>query len=282
VIRHHLAMVRFWQKNDIDDPRSIEQFAALTEDVDQLRYLYVHTYCDARGTATDLWNGYKDSLHTSLYRRTVEFLESGTPVEDRVAARRVALLAEVPQATAQGPTVDAVAVHLSQLPDRYYMQTDVAEVRVHVRMVNALLAMIVSEDAAGSLQPVIEWHDDVNRGFSVVHIATWDRLGLFFRLSGAFSVAGLNILSARAFSRSDHIAIDTFQVMEPGYGIVQSSEVKETFSRTLNAALVENTNLLPDILRQAGRIRLSRFASEQRKLQSHLPPRVEKTAVKFP
>ena len=62
--------------------------------------------------------------------------------------------------------------------------------------------------------------------------------------------------------------------MEPGYGIVQSPQVKETFARTVNAALVHNTDLLPDILKQAGRIRLSRFATEQRKLQSHLPPRV--------
>jgi [protein-PII] uridylyltransferase len=168
-----------------------------------------------------------------------------------------------------------VAVHFSVLPDRYFIQTDAGEIRTHLAMINTLLTYIVSADSSESLQPVIEWHDDVNQGFTVVHLATWDRLGLFFRLAGAFSVAGLNILNARAFSRSDHIVIDTFHVVEPGYGIVQSPEVKQTFARTVHAALVDNANLLPDIQKQAGRIRLSRVATEERKLHSQLPPRVE-------
>jgi [protein-PII] uridylyltransferase len=275
VIRHHLAMVRFWQKHDIEDPRSIAQFAALTGDIDKLRYLYVHTYCDARGTSTDLWNGYKDQLHTALFRRTADFLRSGTSVEDRVAARKSTLEAEVLRNVPPQVTPGDVAVHFSVLPDRYFIQTEADEIRTHLKMINSLLANIVGADSSESLQPVIEWHDDVNQGFTVVHLATWDRLGLFFRLAGAFSVAGLNILNARAFSRSDHIVIDTFHVVEPGYGIVQSPEVKETFARTVHAALVDNANLLPDIQKQAGRIRLSRVATEERKLHSQLPPRVE-------
>lgn len=275
VIRHHLAMVRFWQKHDIDDPRSIAQFASLTGDVDKLRYLYVHTYCDARGTSADLWNGYKDSLHTTLFRRTAEYLKTGTSPAEQIAARRAKLREDLLHLSAPGITPEAVDVHFSQLPDRYFVQTRSAEIKLHLQMINLLLATIVGEDSTGSLAPVIEWHDDVNQGFTVVHISTWDRLGLFFRLAGAFSVAGLNILSARAFSRGDHIVIDTFHVMEPGCGIVQSPEVKDTFTRTIHAALVDNTNLLPEIQRQAGRIRLSRLASEERKLHSQMPPRVE-------
>jgi [protein-PII] uridylyltransferase len=275
VIRHHLAMVRFWQKHDIEDPRSISQFAALTGEIDKLRYLYVHTFCDARGTSSDLWNGYKDQLHTALFRRTAEFLQSGTSVEDRVAARKNALRADVMRMELPGVTPEEIGIHFELLPDRYFVQTNAAEIRIHVKMIRSLLTKIVDADANDSLQPVIEWHDDVNQGFTVVHLATWDRLGLFFRLAGAFSVAGLNILNARAFSRSDSIVIDTFHVMEPGYGIVQSPGLKEVFARTVHSALVHNTNLLPDILKQAGRIRLSRVASEERKLHSHLPPRVE-------
>jgi len=275
VIRHHLDMVRFWQKHDIDDPRAIAQFAALVEDPDKLRYLYVHTYCDARGTSADLWNGYKDTLHTTLFRRTVDFLETGTPVEDRVAARKAALQAELLRPGAPDMSAEAVAIHFAELPDRYFIQTDPAEIGLHVRMVNSLFATIVSEDSMGSLEPVVEWNDDVNQGFTVVNVATWDRAGLFFRLAGAFSVAGLNILSARAFSRGDHVAIDTFHVMEPGRGIVQNQESKKAFGRTVTAALVHNTNLLPEILQQAGRIRLSRIATEERRLHADSPSHVE-------
>src|SRR5690606_22589245 len=60
VIKNHLIMARFWQKRDVDDPNTAAAFAELVPDADKLRYLYVHTFCDARGTAAGLWNGYKD------------------------------------------------------------------------------------------------------------------------------------------------------------------------------------------------------------------------------
>lgn len=275
VIRHHLAMVRFWQKHDIDDPRTIAQFASLAGDTDRLRYLYVHTYCDARGTSAELWNGYKDSLHSSLFRRTAEFLASDSSVAERMAARKSAMLDEVLRVGQPDVAAEAARIHFDQLPDRYFVQTEPAEIALHVRMINSLLATIASEDSAGSLRPVIDWKDDVNRSFTVVNVVTWDRAGLFFRLAGAFSVAGLNILGARVFSRGDHIAIDAFHVVEPGRGTVENQERMEAFGRNLSAALVENKDLLPEILQQAGRLRRSRVASEERKLHADVPSHVE-------
>jgi [protein-PII] uridylyltransferase len=84
-----------------------------------------------------------------------------------------------------------------------------------------------------------------------VNIVTWDRAGLFYRLAGAFSVAGLNILSAKINTRNDHIAIDAFDVVEPNRGLVQSKSVMETFRKTVEQALVHNRDLLPDIQAQA-------------------------------
>jgi [protein-PII] uridylyltransferase len=70
-------MARFWQKRDVDDPHTAAAFAELVGDAERLRYLYVHTFCDARGTAAGLWNSYKDTLHTDLYRSTLEHFKLG-------------------------------------------------------------------------------------------------------------------------------------------------------------------------------------------------------------
>ncbi|MFA5058257.1 MAG: [protein-PII] uridylyltransferase, partial [Opitutaceae bacterium] len=67
IIKNHLIMARFWQRHNVDDPQSAAAFADLVGDAEKLRYLYVHTFCDARGTAASLWNGYKDTLHTTLF-----------------------------------------------------------------------------------------------------------------------------------------------------------------------------------------------------------------------
>ena len=52
LIKNHLAMARFWQKRDVDDPEAASSFAEPgRERRSNSANLYVHTFCDARGTA---------------------------------------------------------------------------------------------------------------------------------------------------------------------------------------------------------------------------------------
>jgi [protein-PII] uridylyltransferase len=106
-------------------------------------------------------------------------------------------------------------------------------------------------------------------------VVTWDRAGLFYKLAGGFSVAGLNILGAKVISRSDHIAIDTFNVVEPGRGLVQSQTAMETFARTVEEALIQNKDLYPGIVAQAQKISGNRYTTENNTLHTSFPPTVE-------
>mgnify|MGYP000703087007 FL=1 len=86
-------MARIWQRYDLDDPQTSVAFSQKVEDPQKLRLLYVHTYCDARGTAPTLWNGYKDAMHNQLYRGTLEAFE-GLDVMVRKRKERIAMLHE--------------------------------------------------------------------------------------------------------------------------------------------------------------------------------------------
>ena len=88
-------------------------------------------------------------------------------------------------------------------------------------------------------------------------------------------MAGLNILGAKVISRSDHIAIDTFYIVEPGRGVVQNQAAMETFSRTVEAALIQNKDLFPDILAQAQKLSGNRYTTENNTLHTSFPPTVE-------
>ncbi|MSU47393.1 MAG: [protein-PII] uridylyltransferase [Lacunisphaera sp.] len=276
IIKNHLMMARFWQKHDLDDPQTSATFADLVGDPGRLRYLYVHTFCDASGTSASLWNGYKDSLHRQLFDTTLERLTLGDKVDTRLHEQmemtRQSLIAQ----TIAGVSPDEISAHFGLLPERYFIQTDAPEIKLHIRMVNRLLHSISAADSLGSLRPVIEWLDDINRSYTTVQIVTWDRAGLFYKLAGAFSVAGLSILSARITTRSDHIAIDTFHVAEPGRGIVQNQKSMETFARTVGEALVNNKDLLPDITAQAKKYAdATRYTAASQEMPSTFPPTVE-------
>ena len=278
VIKNHLAMARFWQKRDVDDPNTATAFAELVGDAERLRHLYVHTFCDARATAADLWNSYKDTLHTTLYRSTFERLKhGGEAVDASLQEKKKMTQQELIAKTIPGISPDEINAHFGLLPDRYFIHTDSDEIALHIQMVNRLLRSITTADSVGSLRPIIEWKDDLNRSLTVVNVVTWDRAGLFYKLAGAFSVAGLSILGSKVISRTDHIAIDTFYVVEPGRGPVQSSSAQEKFAKTIEEALVANRDLLPDIMAQAKKIAATRYLSTStgETLQSSFPPTVD-------
>jgi [protein-PII] uridylyltransferase len=277
VIKNHLAMARFWQTRDVDDPKTAAAFADLVGDAERLRNLYVHTFCDARGTAASLWNSYKDTLHTRLFRTTLDHLSLGEAVQATYEKKKHMTQQELIARKMPGISSDEIVAHFGLLPERYFIQTDADEIALHVKMVNRLLKSIAAADSVGSLKPVIEWQDDLNRSLTVVNVVTWDRAGLFYKLAGAFSVAGLSILGAKIISRTDHIAIDTFYVVEPGRGVVQNTAAQETFARTIEAALVSNKDLYPDIVAQAKKHAASRYtvAANGEALHTSFPPTVE-------
>jgi [protein-PII] uridylyltransferase len=277
VIKNHLAMARFWQMRDVDDPKTATAFAEFVGDAERLRNLYVHTFCDARATTADLWNSYKDTLHTSLYRATLERLKLGSALDARDEERKKMTQQELIVRHMPGISDDEIGAHFGLLPDRYFVHTDVGEVAVHIQMVHKLLTSITTADSVSSLRPIIDWHDDLNRSFTVVNVVTWDRAGLFYKLAGAFSVAGLNILGAKIISRTDHIAIDTFYVTEPGRGVVQSAAAQENFVKNIEAALVSAHDLYPEIVAQAKKIAATRYLTTTGgdAVQSSFPPTVE-------
>jgi [protein-PII] uridylyltransferase len=277
VIKNHLAMARFWQKRDVDDPKTSASFAELVGDPERLRCLYVHTFCDARGTSSDLWNSYKDTLHTTLYRNTLERLRLGAAVEANFEEKRKMTEQELIAKRIPGISDDEIAAHFSLLPDRYFILTDASEITLHIQMVNQLLKSITATDSVGTLRPVIDWKDDLNRSLTVVNVVTWDRAGLFYKLAGAFSVAGLNILGAKVISRTDHIAIDTFYVVEPGRGVVQNAAAQESFAKIIESALMSNSDLYPEILAQAKKIAATRYLYSKggETLHSSFPPTVD-------
>jgi [protein-PII] uridylyltransferase len=163
-----------------------------------------------------------------------------------------------------GVSSEEIAAHFNLLPERYFAQTDEADVARHLAMVNQLLHTISAADSLGSLRPVIDWAENPTRGCSIVHVVTWDRAGLFYKLAGALGVAGLNILSALITTRNDHIAIDRFEVTGPDGGPVREARARDVFSRAVEDALVGNRDLAPAIAEQA-----QQFAAQ--KLAPHAP-----------
>ena len=265
VIRNHLEMVRYANKFDLEDPEVIDSFAQFVEGEQRLRFLYVHTFCDANATAPDLWNSHKEELHTQLFTNTLSVLEGKRARKDPNTLKDAYKDLKV-----EGVTQEEVLEHLEQVPIRYFSHTGKEEVTLHVDMIHRYL-----ESGTENPIPVINWRNDLRRSLTVVDIVTRDRNSLFEKLTGAFSIAGLNILGARAVTRKDGLAIDVFYVEDQNGGVVDDIKVREHCENSIRSFLSDQA--LPDQLisekrKKADRTR--RFSSED-KLGEKIPSQVD-------
>lgn len=273
-IGNHLEMARFWQRHDIDDPQTVRKFTRLVENLAHLRLLFLHTYCDARGTSSFLWNGYKDMLHRRLFSAARAQLASDRSLELELREQKELMYRKLLSQPISGVDPEEIHAHCNLLPERYFVNNSEEEIILHARMVNQLLRKINRADSMAALSPVIHWKDDINRGLTTVTLVTWDRSGLFYRLAGSFSLAKLNIISAKAINRMDHITIDTFYVSDAKGGVVDRPSARKVFEQSIELSVVQNKDLTQRILAASRETKFSLFNSE-RGVRTPYPPSVD-------
>ncbi|MDX8415490.1 [protein-PII] uridylyltransferase [Intestinicryptomonas porci] len=237
LIRHHLMMARYWQSNDIEDETVIENFVEKIIDPDRLKFLYVMTFCDSKSTSSTLWNSYKQSLHTMLYRNSLRKMQS-TPekIEALYEERKQKVIDGIFNSGELRTSSKEALGYLNNLPRNYFLFHGKDDLILHMNMVHTYVERernCTQASTPTNPLPVFEWRNDPNMSLSTVTIVTRDLGGLYFKLASAFTYAGLNILGSKAFSRADGIIIDTFYVTSVGGGAVQNERTLELFSNAI-------------------------------------------------
>ncbi|MFM1767668.1 MAG: hypothetical protein RJA22_197 [Verrucomicrobiota bacterium] len=247
LVEHHTEMAVISQRRDLDDPAVIRQFAARIQSVENLRMLTVLTFADAQATSDKLWNGFKDALLWDLHHKTRELLAGGTDFIRAEARQRELLAEEVCSLVPRSFGSDEVQAHFGTLPPRYFQIHNARAVFADLALVHRFMhQQIAADDRA--LDPVLSWHNEPDRGYTMAKVCTWDRAGLFSILCGCFSASGLNILSAQIFSRSDGVVLDTFFVTDARSGGLVGREEREQFERLLARSLTGDEVDLPALI----------------------------------
>jgi [protein-PII] uridylyltransferase len=240
IIENHLLMASTSQRRDLEDSAVIRAFAKQIQSTETLAMLTLHTFADSLATSDKLWNDFKDSLLWTLHTKAMEVLSGGT---EFIRAEKVLheLLAEEVRRSLPGRiTEEELHAHFGTLPSRYFQIHTTPEIIRDLVLVHRFLHLQLAEEQ-NALEPVVDWHNEPDRGYTVVKICTWDRAGLFSHLTGSLSAAGINILSAQIFTRSDAIVLDTFFVTDAKTGALVSREERERFETLLGRVLTGET-----------------------------------------
>ena len=198
LIKEHLTMSMVAQSRDLNDRKTIEDFANVVQTTDRLKLLLVLTICDIKGVGPGVWNGWKGQLLRTLYHETELVLTGGfsqVPRTDRINASKERLH------DALENWDEAEKQHYIGLQYPNYWLTVSPEDQV--RQANFI------RDADKRKTPLATM-SELHRfdGVTELTILAPDHPRVLSIVTGACAAAGGNIVDAQIFTTTDGRALD--------------------------------------------------------------------------
>src|ERR1700676_498428 len=253
LIEQHLTMSTVAQSRDLSDRKTIENFAAVVQSVEQMKLLTILTTADIRGVGPGVWNGWKAQLLRTLYYETEPVLTGGFSEVNR--AQRVAAAQSEFRAEIKDWPAEKRDAYIARHYPAYWLKVDMPHKLAHANFVRA------SEESGKRLATSVGF--DASRGVTELTVFAPDHPWLLSIIAGACALAGANIVDAQIDTTTDGLALDTISVSRE---FERDEDEARRATRIGNAIeqAVRGEFKLPDVVakRAAPKGRLKAFAIE--------------------
>ncbi len=202
LVEHHLQMSQFAQSRDLNDPKTIRDFAALVQSRERLKLLMLLTVVDLRAVGPDVWTGWKGQLLRTLYFETEPMLgggHTGLSRTERMATAQDELrkrLADWPQ--------PALERFINRHYPSYWLRSDLDTIVEQAKLVRT------AEEERKSL--VTHFSTDAFRAVTEITLFAPNHPRLLAMVAGACTGAGANIVDAQISTTRDGMALDTIHL----------------------------------------------------------------------
>ncbi len=237
LVENHLTMSIFAQSRDLNDPKTIRDFAEIVQSPERLKLLLILTVADIKAVGPGVWNGWKGQLLRTLYFETKPVLDGGHDQASREELVEGAIQ-ELGTALAENPhawSAQEIKPHLERHYPAYWINVPLVRKLVHAELIRGasrdqkLLASSVSTDA---FQEVTE-----------LAVYTADHPRLLAIIAGACAAAGANIVGAAIFTTRDGMALDTIFVNREFERAEDEMRRGKRISLTIEKALMGEINV---------------------------------------
>jgi [protein-PII] uridylyltransferase len=202
LIEKHLVMSMIAQGRDLNDRKTVGDFAEIVQSPERLKMLLILTVADIRAVGPGVFTGWKGQLLRTLYYETEPLLAGGhsqIPRDTRVAiARR-----DTTERLAGWSAAEIEAYgELHYAP--YWLRVDLPRRIEHAEFIRAA-------DRDGR-QLAIRVVPRAFEGVTELTVLALDHPRLLSTIAGACAVAGANIVDAQIYTTTDGRALDTIFV----------------------------------------------------------------------
>ncbi len=202
LVENHLVMSTLAQSRDLNDPRTIQDFAEIVQSRERLKLLIILTAADIRAVGPGVWNGWKGQLLRTLYYETEPVLAGGHTAlsrNERVSQAKAELISHLSDWSA----ADTVRI-VERFDNAYWIRTPLESQLEHATLI---------KDAEQS-DDLLTTHitSDAFKGVTELTVYAQNHPSLIAMVAGACAASGANIVSAEITTTTDGMALDTIRL----------------------------------------------------------------------
>ena len=218
LVENHLVFSLTAQKEDIYDPKVIEDFAKRISDESRLDYLYLLTVSDVRATNPSLWNSWKERLFNDLYRLTKNSLRAG--LENPIGKKSI--VREKKELTTEhllklSNEKRAINGLLGQFKENYFLKFNQDEIN------NQMDFLLTQQEFVSNLD-LINLRQLEKEGLISIFILTDISSENFFLITSVLEEKNLSIRDAKVVQLNNEQCIFNFYIDRPNLNF---SEIEE-------------------------------------------------------
>ncbi|MBX3598338.1 MAG: [protein-PII] uridylyltransferase [Rhizobiaceae bacterium] len=244
LVQNHLVMSMTAQTRDLNDRKTIDDFATIVQSVDRLKLLLILTVCDIRGVGPGVWNGWKGQLLRTLYYET-ELLLTGGFSEVSRSERTQSSRGELEAALAGWP--EGLGAKYAGLHyENYLLTVDLADQVRHAQFIRD------ADQHGRKVATMVKIHNF--EAVTEITVLAQDHPRLLSIIAGACAAAGGNIVDAQVFTTSDGRALDTILIAREFDRDEDELRRGERVGKLIEDAL-SGKSWLPDIIEKRSKSR---------------------------
>jgi [protein-PII] uridylyltransferase len=244
LVHNHLLMSDVAQRRDLNDFKTIKDFADQVQSPERLKMLLILTVVDIRAVGPGVWNGWKGQLLRTLYHETEVLLHGGHVTRTR--KERATRLRQ--------RLVDALDSYAE--PDRIWL----SELHYPAYLLNVPLETQISHaamilKARDTADPVATaFVTDAFQEVTELTIYTQDHPRLLAVITGACASAGADITGAQIYTTSNGMALDIITIQRQFETVSDEERRAKRVTDMIEKALRGEVRL-PEVIRRRTRTR---------------------------
>ena len=202
LVKNHLLMSKIAFNYDVSDPKTIDDFTKKVQSPEKLKLLLILTVADILAVGPGIWNSWKAALMRDLFRLSEEVLYGANPYHLLELSPDNSMIKT--RENLKNWDNQEFEVYSSQYPRNFWSALDV---ETHV-----WLAKKYKTNRKKIKLIEIFFKKLKNTNSILLVVSAPDNPGLFSDIAGAISIQGVDIQTAKIFTRKDGMATDIFWV----------------------------------------------------------------------